>query len=192
MTVIQQQMQNQFDSEVLNNINEKNTKERMVDMDNLQSLCIYIVYSMKYSYLIADYFMINDFVSKNVELSSRNIFLGVLKGGIDYLLNSIQKKENEQEMGIPISKSEMLPGSIKTDEGNQDSFPESTVEEKQREAIIRKSHSIVLYSNHPQVTEFNFNKQPKPAEYDLMYENSKGIYLSPRNETSLLSDEPKA
>jgi hypothetical protein len=88
-------MNNQFDSEVLNTINEKNTKERMVDMDNLQSLCIYILYSMKYSYLIADYFMINDFVSKNVELSSRNIFLGVLKGGIDYLLNSIQKKENE-------------------------------------------------------------------------------------------------
>ena len=130
MTVIQQQMQNQFDSEVLNTINEKNTKERMVDMDNLQSLCIYIVYSMKYSYLIADYFMISDFVSKNVELSSRNIFLGVLKGGIDYLLNSIQKNEKIQEMGIPISKSEMLPDSIKTEEGNQESYPESTVEEK--------------------------------------------------------------
>ena len=130
MTVIQQQMQNQFDSEVLNTINEKNTKERMVDMDNLQSLCIYIVYSMKYSYLIADYFMISDFVSKNVELSSRNIFLGVLKGGIDYLLNSIQKNEKIQEMGIPISKSEMLPDSVKTEEGNQESYPESTVEEK--------------------------------------------------------------
>ena len=130
MTVIQQQMQNQFDSEVLNTINEKNTKERMVDMDNLQSLCIYIVYSMKYSYLLADYFMISDFVSKNVELSSRNIFLGVLKGGIDYLLNSIQKNEKIQEMGIPISKSEMLTDSVKTEEGNQESYPESTVEEK--------------------------------------------------------------
>jgi hypothetical protein len=44
---------------------------------------------MKYPYLIADYFLINDFVSKNVELSSRSLFLGVLKGGIDYLLNLI-------------------------------------------------------------------------------------------------------
>lgn len=60
-----------------------------MDIDNLQSLCIYIVYMMKYPYLIADYFLINDFVSKNVELSSRTIFLNVLKGGIDYLLDLI-------------------------------------------------------------------------------------------------------
>ena len=86
----------------------------------------------------------------------------------------------------------MLPESIETGTIKESHIIESTVEENKGETILRKSHSIVLYNNHQGLREFNFNKQPKPAEYDLVYENSKGIYLSPRDENSLLIDDQKA
>lgn len=72
-----------------------NKKERVIDIDNLQGICIYIVYAMKYAHIISEFFLINDFISKNVQLSSRSIFLNVIKGGIDYLLNNIEKELNQ-------------------------------------------------------------------------------------------------
>lgn len=42
---------------------------------------------MKNKYIICDYFLINDFVSENIQLSSRSIFLGLIKGGLDYILD---------------------------------------------------------------------------------------------------------
>jgi hypothetical protein len=45
---------------------------------------------MRYPSVVTEYFLVRDFLSKNVELSSRSIFLNVLKGGIDYLLSWIE------------------------------------------------------------------------------------------------------
>jgi len=76
----------------------------MMDIDNLQGVCIHIVYKMKYSGIIADYFLINDFVSKHVELSSRSIFLNVIKGSVDYLLDQYEqmKESPDQEQSIKL------------------------------------------------------------------------------------------
>mmetsp|Transcript_9427 Transcript_9427/g.14437 ORF Transcript_9427/g.14437 Transcript_9427/m.14437 type:complete len:92 (+) Transcript_9427:2207-2482(+) len=68
----------------------QSAKKTQMDIDNLQGVCVYIVYKMKYSGIVSDYFLINDFISKNVELSSRSIFLNVLKGGVDYLLEQAE------------------------------------------------------------------------------------------------------
>lgn len=57
-----------------------------IDIDTLQTLCIYLVLQLDYAHFIADYQMIHDFVSENVKLSARFIYLNVLKGGTDYLL----------------------------------------------------------------------------------------------------------
>ena len=48
---------------------------------------------MHYPNIISDYFLVSDFVSQSVQLSSRAIFLNVLKGGIDFLLDSIEKDQ---------------------------------------------------------------------------------------------------
>lgn len=62
----------------------------------MQGICIYIVYTMGYSGILAEYNLIQDFVSRSVNLSSRSIFLNVLKSGIDFL---VQCLEEESERG---------------------------------------------------------------------------------------------
>ena len=80
----------------LSELDNIHKKDRVIDIDNLQGICIYIVFKMKYPHIISEFFLIRDFISRNVELSSRSIFLNVLKGGIDFLLNNIEKeKQNE-------------------------------------------------------------------------------------------------
>ena len=61
-----------------------------MDSDNLLGICIYLVNQLKNKYIICDYFLINDFVSENIQLSSRSIFLGLIKGGVDYILDQIE------------------------------------------------------------------------------------------------------
>jgi len=56
---------------------------------------------MRYPNIVSEFFLIRDFVSKHVELSSRSIFLNVLKGGIDYLLGCI---ENDKKLENPLSE----------------------------------------------------------------------------------------
>jgi hypothetical protein len=41
------------------------------------------------------------------------------------------------------------------------------------------------------VTEFNFNKQQNPMDFDLRYDSNQGIYLSPRDERTRLLTEKK-
>jgi len=65
-----------------------------MDIDNLQGICVYMVYSMQYSNLISDFFLVNEFVSQKVQLTSRAMFFYVLKGGIDFLLDGIEKEGN--------------------------------------------------------------------------------------------------
>ena len=74
----------------INSMTEWNKKDRVIDIDNLQGICIYIVFSMKQPLIVTEFFLVRDFLSKNVKLSSRSIFLNVLKGGIDYLLSCIE------------------------------------------------------------------------------------------------------
>ena len=55
-----------------------------------------MVYSMHYSNLISDFFLVNEFVSQKVQLTSRAMFFYVLKGGIDFLLDGIEKDSNNK------------------------------------------------------------------------------------------------
>ena len=80
----------------LSQLADLHKKDRVIDIDNLQGICIYIVFKMKYPHIISEFFLIRDFISRNVELSSRSIFLNVLKGGIDYLLNNIEKEKQHE------------------------------------------------------------------------------------------------
>ena len=62
-----------------------------MDIDNLQGLIVYLVYQMGYTGLVSDFFLISDFVSKSMQISSRSIFLNVLKGGLDFILKTIEE-----------------------------------------------------------------------------------------------------
>jgi hypothetical protein len=68
----------------------------VVDIDDLQGICIFMVYQMHYPNIISDYFLVSDFVSKSVQLCSRAIYLNVLKSGVDFLLDGIEKDQLEK------------------------------------------------------------------------------------------------
>ena len=61
-------------------------KDRNIDIDNLQAIAIYIMLQMKNSYMIVECFLISAFVSEGTKLSTRTLFLDVVKASIDFLL----------------------------------------------------------------------------------------------------------
>lgn len=72
-----------------------------IDIDTLQSLSVYLVLKLNYAHLISDYQMIHDFVSRNVKLSARFIYLNLLKGGTDYLLEMALQTQRDLPGDIP-------------------------------------------------------------------------------------------
>jgi len=52
---------------------------------------------MNYEHFIADYQLIHDFVSANVKLSGRFIYLNALKGGADFLLEIAEQNPTAQD-----------------------------------------------------------------------------------------------
>lgn len=64
-----------------------NQAERNIDIDNLQGITIYIVWALKNPSILADCIITNEFLSKGMKLSTRTLFLEVLRNSIEYLLN---------------------------------------------------------------------------------------------------------
>ena len=63
------------------------TQERNIDMDNLQGITIYIVWALKDPTILADLQITQEFLTKSTKLSTRSLFLEVLKSSIEYLLD---------------------------------------------------------------------------------------------------------
>ena len=72
------------------------TQERNIDMDNLQGITIYIVWALKDPTILADLIITSEFLTKSTKLSTRSLFLEVLKSSIEYLLE-ITLDEHAQE-----------------------------------------------------------------------------------------------
>ena len=70
--------------------------ERNIDIDNLQGITIYIVWALKHPAILIDCLLTTEFLSKATKLSTRTLFLQVLRSSIDYLLD-IEVDENPQE-----------------------------------------------------------------------------------------------
>jgi len=67
--------------------------ERNIDIDNLQGIAIYIVWALKQPSLLVDCLITSEFLSKGTKLSTRTLFLNVLKNSIEFLLD-IQVDQN--------------------------------------------------------------------------------------------------
>lgn len=61
--------------------------ERNIDIDNLQGITIYMVWALKQPSIFIDCLLTTQFLSKGTKLSTRNLFLSLLKNSIDYLLD---------------------------------------------------------------------------------------------------------
>ena len=61
--------------------------ERNIDIDNLQGITIYIVSAIKDPSILIDCLITAEFLSKGTKLSTRTLFLNVLKASIDFLLD---------------------------------------------------------------------------------------------------------
>ena len=72
------------------------TTERNIDMDNLQGITIYIVWALKDPTIVADLLITQEFLTKSTKLSTRSLFLEVLKSSIEYLLD-IPLEQSEDE-----------------------------------------------------------------------------------------------
>ena len=73
-----------------------NKAERNIDIDNLQGITIYIVWALKHPAILIDCLLTTEFLSKATKMSTRTLFLQVLRSSIDYLLD-IAVDENPQE-----------------------------------------------------------------------------------------------
>ena len=65
-------------------------------MDNLQGITIYIVWALKDPTIVADLLITQEFLTKSTKLSTRSLFLEVLKSSIEYLLD-IPLEQSEDE-----------------------------------------------------------------------------------------------
>ena len=70
--------------------------ERNIDIDNLQGITIYIVWAAKTPSILIDCLITSEFLSKGTKLSTRTLFLEMLRSSIDFLLD-IQVDQNPQE-----------------------------------------------------------------------------------------------
>ena len=70
--------------------------ERNIDIDNLQGITIYIVWAAKMPSILTDCLITSEFLSKGTKLSTRTLFLEMLRSSIDFLLD-IQVDQNPQE-----------------------------------------------------------------------------------------------
>ena len=61
--------------------------ERNIDIDNLQGITIYIVWAAKNPSILIDCLITSEFLSKGTKLSTRTLFLEVLRSSIDFLLD---------------------------------------------------------------------------------------------------------
>lgn len=78
-------------------------KDRNIDIDNLQAISIYIISQIKNPLILVECFIISEFVSQSTKLSTRALFLDVVKASIDFLLEmDIQSAkaaaENEKQV----------------------------------------------------------------------------------------------
>ena len=70
--------------------------DRNIDIDNLQGLTIYIVWAMKQPSILIDCLITSQFLSKATKMSTRCLFLNLLRNSITFLLD-IEMDQNPQE-----------------------------------------------------------------------------------------------
>ena len=77
-------------------------KDRNIDIDNLQAISIYIISQIRNPLMLVECFIISEFVSQSTKLSTRALFLDVVKASIDFLLEmdiqSAKAAENEKRV----------------------------------------------------------------------------------------------
>lgn len=62
------------------------SKDRNIDIDNLQGLCIYMIGQMKDPGLLIECFLISEFLTKSTKVSTRMLFLNVIMASLDFFL----------------------------------------------------------------------------------------------------------
>ena len=74
-------------------------------MDNLQGITIYLVWALKEPSILTDLIITQEFITRSTKLSTRCLFLEVMKSSIEYLLDiplDMSEDHNPQEeMHIP-------------------------------------------------------------------------------------------
>ena len=69
-------------------------------MDNLQGIAIYLVWALKEPSIVADLIITQEFLTRSTKLSTRCLFLEVMKSSIEYLLDiplDLSVEHNPQE-----------------------------------------------------------------------------------------------
>lgn len=70
-------------------------KQRIIDIDNLQGITIYIVWALQRPTIIVDCFIITEFLSRTAKKSTRATFLLAIQASLDFLLKLGPSKSEE-------------------------------------------------------------------------------------------------
>jgi hypothetical protein len=95
-------------------------KDVILDIDNLQALCILIVWWSRFSGLLVECFLIGEFVSKLTKDTTKMLYLDVLKASIDFFLEmEFHESCQDPESHPKSSESNLLSFEKSVDEGSQ-------------------------------------------------------------------------
>ena len=110
------------------------TSERNIDIDNLQGLTIYIVWALKNPSILTDCLITSEFLSKGTKLSTRTLFLEMLKNSIEFLLD-FQVDQNPQETPEDSNRPSMDPF-LQTQRTTDNNVAENFITKSQRLSVI--------------------------------------------------------
>jgi hypothetical protein len=133
-----------------------------MDIDNLQGLIVYLIFQMKNPGIIADYFLISEFVSRNVQISSRSIFLNVLKGGVDYILKQIEMGNDPTPKATPNHSFILQQQRLSETNPPEDQMGLRLITEEKTERDLSSPPMSTLFLNKPQFS--GFTKTPTLRE----------------------------
>ena len=92
----------------------------ILDIDNLQALCILIDWWSRYSSLLVECFLIGEFVSKLTKDTTKMLYLDVLKASIAFFLGMEFHESCQDPVSLPkSSESNLLSFEKSVDEGSQ-------------------------------------------------------------------------
>ena len=132
---------------------ERSERERCIDIDNLQGIVIYLVWSLKDPKLITDCFLINEFASAIAIQSKRMGYLNYLKASIDFLLELDFAIVNSESPNVIVSRESLTQ--------LKNNIMERSMKQQKSSASIQQDSKSSSNSGNEQNEQLTHN-QPEP------------------------------
>lgn len=136
-----------------------------VDIDNLQGLCIYFMQRMAEATFLVDCFLITEFLGTTTKLTTKMLFLDVVKASIDFFLEMQIKSNDNKDEAKPL---EICNAEDIIREGRES----ATIVERKQTVVLRGGQFLGTTRVRRRVTEIStsrFSLMPKEYSQSVVY-----------------------